>query len=126
MLNICFCIIIAYKTVLHSYGLDSNPSTEEEENSDLELMEVSLFDCMPMIRSQNNYRRVNFFHFQDTPVQSNHMNNMMTDMYRTNASESRGPTAQNDFPIDISSDESDIQDAAPKSANNGNCESHLN
>lgn len=31
---------LAYKTVLHSYGLDSNPSTEEEENSDLELMEV--------------------------------------------------------------------------------------
>lgn len=31
----------AYKTVLHSYGLDSNPSTDEEENSDLELMEVS-------------------------------------------------------------------------------------
>lgn len=34
------CLYIAYKTVLHSYGLDSNPSTEEEENSDLELMEV--------------------------------------------------------------------------------------
>lgn len=35
--------LLAYKTVLHSYGLDSNPeSTEEEENSDLELMEVRL------------------------------------------------------------------------------------
>ncbi|XP_055315332.1 nuclear valosin-containing protein-like isoform X1 [Sitodiplosis mosellana] len=84
----------AYKTVLHSYGLDSNPSTEEEENSDLELME-------------------------DPPLQSNHMNNMLTDMYRTNANESRGPTTQNDFPIDISSDESDVDDTVPKSANNG-------
>lgn len=39
--NWYFCKFTAYKTVLHSYGLDSNPSTEEEENSDLELMEVN-------------------------------------------------------------------------------------
>lgn len=52
-------------------------------------------------------------------MQSNHMNNMLTDLYRTNASESRGPTTQNDFPIDISSDESDIEDTVPKSTNNG-------
>lgn len=31
----------AYKTVLHSYGLDSNPSSEDDGNSDLELMDVS-------------------------------------------------------------------------------------
>lgn len=38
-LKFYFCIT-AYKTVLHSYGLESNPSTEDEENSDVELMEV--------------------------------------------------------------------------------------
>lgn len=47
------------------------------------------------------------------------MNNMLTDLYRTNANESRGPTTQNDFPIDISSDESDIEDTVSKSTNNG-------
>lgn len=36
-----FLVDQAYKTVLRSYGLDSNPSTEEEENSDVELMEVN-------------------------------------------------------------------------------------
>lgn len=36
-----FYRIAAYKTVLHSYGLDSNPSTDDEENSDIELMDVS-------------------------------------------------------------------------------------
>lgn len=44
---------------------------------------------------------------------------MLTDMYRTNVSESRGPPTQNEFPIDISSDESDADDSIPKSANNG-------
>lgn len=58
--------------------------------------------------------------WQDTPVQGNHMNNMLTDMYRTNTvSESRGPPTQNEFPIDISSDESDGDDTIPKSTNNG-------
>lgn len=33
----------AYKTVLHSYGLDSNPSSDDNEESDLELMDVSFF-----------------------------------------------------------------------------------
>lgn len=41
--HMAFCVL-AYKTVLHSYGLDSNPSSEEEEeeddNSDLEVMDV--------------------------------------------------------------------------------------
>lgn len=32
----------AYKTVLHSYGLDSNPSSDENEESDLEFMDVSV------------------------------------------------------------------------------------
>lgn len=41
-------------------------------------------------------------------------------MYRTNTvSESRGPPTQNEFPIDISSDESDGDDTIPKSTNNG-------
>lgn len=39
ILTLYLCIT-AYKTVLHSYGLESNPSTEDEENSDVELMEV--------------------------------------------------------------------------------------
>lgn len=47
------------------------------------------------------------------------MNNLLTDMYRTNASESRGAATQNDFPIDISSDESDIDEPIHKSTNNG-------
>lgn len=55
---------------------------------------------------------------KDAP-QSNHMNNLLTDMYRTNAAESRGAAAQNDFPIDISSDESDIDEPIQKSTNNG-------
>jgi hypothetical protein len=34
--------ISAYKTVLHSYGLDSNPGSEvEDAGSDLEVMDVS-------------------------------------------------------------------------------------
>lgn len=48
------------------------------------------------------------------------MNNMLTDMYRGSASEpTRKPaTTQNEFPIDISSDESD-DNSMPKTANNG-------
>lgn len=57
---------------------------------------------------------------KDAPVQGNHMNNMLTDMYRTHAAEPRGPPTQNDFPIDISSDESDVDEQqTQKSANNG-------
>lgn len=63
---------------------------------------------------------------QDTPPQSNHMNNLLTDMYRTNpvptgstSQESRALTTQNEFPIDISSDESDVEDPMPKGTNNG-------
>lgn len=57
---------------------------------------------------------------KDAPVQSTlNMNNLLTDMYRTNAAESRGPAAQNDFPIDISSDESDIDEPMQKNTNNG-------
>ncbi|XP_031619973.1 nuclear valosin-containing protein-like isoform X2 [Contarinia nasturtii] len=56
---------------------------------------------------------------QDQPTQSNHMNNMLNDMYRANTNESRTPTTQNEFPIDISSDESDVEDSLPKNTNNG-------
>lgn len=56
---------------------------------------------------------------KDAPVQSNHMNNMLTDMYRTNATETRGLATQSEFPIDISSDESDIEEPMHKSTNNG-------
>lgn len=37
----CDILISAYKTVLHSYGLDSNPGSDEE-GSDLEVMDVSI------------------------------------------------------------------------------------
>lgn len=47
------------------------------------------------------------------------MNNLLTDMYRTNATESRGPPTQNEFPIDISSDESDVDEPIHKRTNNG-------
>lgn len=42
-------------------------------------------------------------------------------MYRTSANESRGATTttSNEFPIDISSDEDELDDAIPKIANNG-------
>lgn len=35
-------IFSAYKTVLHSYGLDSNPSSDDNDESDIELMDVSV------------------------------------------------------------------------------------
>lgn len=48
------------------------------------------------------------------------MNNMLTDMYRSSANEqTRKPPTQNDFPIDISSDESDADNSISKNANNG-------
>lgn len=39
--NNAITIFLAYKTVLHSYGLDSNPSSDGDDNSDLEVMDVS-------------------------------------------------------------------------------------
>lgn len=46
----------AYKTVLHSYGLDSNPTSEDEENSDIELMDVS---CQPLVRLVFKWKLIN-------------------------------------------------------------------
>lgn len=45
----------AYKTVLHSYGLDSNPSSDENEESDLEFMDVSVcwVDFVNVLSSAN-------------------------------------------------------------------------
>lgn len=41
-LKLYFYIYVAYKTVLHSYGLESNPGSEVEDGgSDLEVMDVS-------------------------------------------------------------------------------------
>lgn len=40
-------------------------------------------------------------------------------MYRANANEPRRLTTQNEFPIDISSDEDDIEDNIPRTVNNG-------
>ena len=37
-----WCLIIAYKTVLHTYGIESNPGSENDDvGSDLEVMDVS-------------------------------------------------------------------------------------
>lgn len=42
--TVFFCLFkLAYKIVLRSYGLNSNPTSEDDENSDIELMEVSIF-----------------------------------------------------------------------------------
>lgn len=82
----------AYKTVLHSYGLDSNPSSDNEDdgNSDLEVME-------------------------DNPTSAgnaNHMNDALTNMYMNNkskqgASGAAAPSGNDGEAIDISSDEDD-------------------
>ncbi|XP_053690106.1 nuclear valosin-containing protein-like [Sabethes cyaneus] len=81
----------AYKTVLHSYGLDSNPSSENEDdgNSDLEVME------------------------EGGGSNANHMNDALTNMYMNNKNKPTGGMAAsggggNDGEaIDISSDEED-------------------
>lgn len=88
----------AYKTVLHSYGLDSNPSSdnEEEGNSDLEVMEEGGGGT-----SGRN---------------ANHMNDTLTNMYmnsggkggKAGGSSGGGAASGNDGDaIDISSDEDD-------------------
>ncbi|KAJ6634654.1 Nuclear valosin-containing protein-like [Pseudolycoriella hygida] len=68
----------AYKTVLHSYGLDSNPSSDDNEESDLEFMED---------RGGNHV-----------------VSNMLTDMYIKAAPKK---PVSNEVAINISSDESD-------------------
>lgn len=73
--------ITAYKTVLQSYGLDSNPSSDNEANSDLELM--------------------------DDAGQPNHMNDTLNNMYTNNKNKNSAQPPSNDEAIDISSDESD-------------------
>ncbi|XP_029735856.2 nuclear valosin-containing protein-like isoform X1 [Aedes albopictus] len=82
----------AYKTVLHSYGLDSNPSSENEDdaNSDLEVMEDGA----------------------GGGGNANHMNDALTNMYMSNKNKAPGAAggnaAGNDGEaIDISSDEDD-------------------
>lgn len=74
-------LFLAYKTVLQSYGLDSNPSSEADANSDLEMM--------------------------DDVGQSNHMNDTLNNMYMNNKSKTPTQPQSNDEAIDISSDESD-------------------
>ncbi|XP_058459774.1 nuclear valosin-containing protein-like [Malaya genurostris] len=81
----------AYKTVLHSYGLDSNPSSENEEdgNSDLEVME------------------------EGPGSNANHMNETLTNMYMNNKNKPTSGAAvsagggNDGEAIDISSDEDD-------------------
>lgn len=85
----------AYKTVLHSYGLDSNPSSENEDdgNSDLEVMEDGAG-----AGGRN----------------ANHMNDTLTNMYMNNKNKPPGGAAgggsaggNDGEAIDISSDEDD-------------------
>lgn len=38
-LNLIF-VLSAYKSVLNTYGLEGSPMTEDDENSDVEVMEV--------------------------------------------------------------------------------------
>lgn len=82
----------AYKTVLHSYGLDSNPSSDNEDdgNSDLEVMEDN----------------------PSSAGNANHMNDALTNMYMNNkskqgASGAAAPSGNDGEAIDISSDEDD-------------------
>lgn len=109
----------AYKTVLHSYGLDSNPSSDGDDiSSDLEVMD-------------------------DTPkTSSDPMNSMLTSMYMDTGSGSSAGAAVaavaaataassqsiNEL-IDISSDEDDDLDEANKKADTNNVtqlSKHLN
>ncbi|XP_055602198.1 nuclear valosin-containing protein-like [Uranotaenia lowii] len=84
----------AYKTVLHSYGLDSNPSSENEDdaNSDLEVMD----DAGTAAGGGAN---------------SNHMNDTLTNMYLNNKNKPAAAAASggggDGEAIDISSDEDD-------------------
>lgn len=82
----------AYKTVLHSYGLDSNPSSENDNdaNSDLELM--------------------------DENSQPNHMTDTINSMYMNNKNKSIAQNA--DELIDISSDESGDEEGIPTTTSN--------
>ncbi|CAM6031791.1 unnamed protein product, partial [Sphagnum compactum] len=77
----------AYKTVLHSYGLDSNPSSEGEDD-DLEVMDNSV-----------------------QPGRSNQMSEMLKNLY-SNKSGNKLPTNEGD-PIDISSDDSEDESSPP-------------
>ncbi|XP_055700573.1 nuclear valosin-containing protein-like [Phlebotomus papatasi] len=84
----------AYKTVLHSYGLDSNPSSDEDGdvNSDLEFMD------------ENQSKQ------QDT------MNDALQSLYMNNKGNKRAPAtavSQGDL-INISSDESGDESSVAK------------
>lgn len=93
--HVDFCNVIsncftAYKTVLHSYGLDSNPSSDNDDDDDLEVMDPH----------------------EREPRSKNQMSDMMTDLY---TNKSRPPISNESDPIDISSDDEDPveQEQAP-------------
>lgn len=75
----------AYKTVLHSYGLDSNPSSDDDD--DLEVMDP---------------------HEQESRSK-NQMSDMMTNLYNNKPS-NRPPISNDSDPIDISSEDSDDEE----------------
>lgn len=97
----------AYKTVLHSYGLDSNPSSDndEEGNSDLEVME----EGAAAAAARN----------------ANHMNDTLTNMYMNSKAKAGGSgsgggggaaSGNDGDAIDISSDEDDEGENAKEKA----------
>lgn len=112
-----FYFIVAYKTVLHSYGLDSNPSTDNEMDdgtSDLELLGADGADGGSGVS-----------------VGGNHMNDTLTSMYLHNKRPAGGGGGVGLVPpqrlaegelIDISSDESDFEEKSnnEKISNNSN------
>ncbi|XP_063700211.1 nuclear valosin-containing protein-like [Culicoides brevitarsis] len=70
----------AYKMVLHSYGLDSNPSSENDDDDDLEVMDP-----------------------HEKEPRNNQMSDMMTNLYGGN--KPRPQISNENDPIDISSDD---------------------
>uniref|UniRef100_A0A336M220 CSON008090 protein n=1 Tax=Culicoides sonorensis TaxID=179676 RepID=A0A336M220_CULSO len=89
----------AYKTVLHSYGLDSNSSDNDDD--DLEVMDP---------------------HEQESRSANNQMSDMMTNLYTNNKSANRLQVNNDNDPIDISSDDSEDErekQQAPVSSSHG-------
>lgn len=77
--------------MLHSYGLDSNPSSDNDDDDDLEVMDPH----------------------EREPRSKNQMSDMMSNLYAS--TKSRPPISNESDPIDISSDDDDAaeQEQAP-------------
>jgi ribosome biogenesis ATPase len=105
-------LFAAYKTVLHSYGLDSNPGSEDDVGSDLEVMDVSGKG------EDSDESFTSLSQFQDANGRGNHLNNALTNMYLKKTANPVSSTEDAAISIDISSDEEDSgkkQDEAQQS-----------